>query len=159
MISELQERQNSQQIVVREAVLKDMKAIHELEQMCFDMPWSLESLYEDICENPNTCYLVVEQDGEIVAYGGMWIIIDEAHITNICVHENYRRMGYGTLLMEQLFCWAKKRGAEKMTLEVRVSNEGALKLYGNIGFTVAGVRKKYYANNGEDAFVMWKQGL
>ncbi len=71
--------ENTLDVIVREARLEDLKAIHQLEQMCFDMPWSLESLYEDICENPNTCYLVVEQEGKILAYGGMWIIIDEAH--------------------------------------------------------------------------------
>ena len=100
----------------------------------------------------------LEEQGKLIGYGGMWIILDEAHITNVCVLPEKRRQGYATKLMDELAGIASGLGADNMTLEVRVSNEEALKLYEKCGFHIQGVRKKYYSNNGEDAYIMWKEG-
>ena len=115
-------------------------------------------LYSDICDNEITVYCVIEEQGKLIGYGGMWIILDEAHITNVCVLPEKRRQGYATKLMDELAGIASGLGADNMTLEVRVSNEEALKLYEKCGFHIQGVRKKYYSNNGEDAYIMWKEG-
>lgn len=143
---------------IRKAACADLEQIHTLENICFDIPWSYEMLYEDICVNKGTVYYVVEDDGKIVGYGGMWIILDEAHITNVCIDPEKRRKGYAMLLMKTLCDKAQSLGADNMTLEVRVSNHDALRLYKKCGFSVHGLRKRYYSNNNEDAYIMWREG-
>lgn len=91
----------------------------------------------------------------IVGFAGMWILFDEAHITTIGVHPDYRGLGLGEYLIVELFVEAMKRGAEMMTLEVRVSNDSAQALYQKYGFTRQGLRRRYYSDNGEDAYIMW----
>jgi ribosomal-protein-alanine N-acetyltransferase len=85
----------------------------------------------------------------------MWLILDEAHITNIAVHPGHRRRGVGRLLMETLMKEAVRLNMERMTLEVRVSNKEAISLYKSLGFEEGGIRKGYYSNNREDALIMW----
>lgn len=91
----------------------------------------------------------------IVGFAGMWIMFDEAHITTIGVLPEYRGTGLGELLMVHLFSEAMARGAEWVSLEVRVSNDPAQALYQKYGFTRQGVRRRYYSDNGEDAYIMW----
>jgi ribosomal-protein-alanine N-acetyltransferase len=100
--------------------------------------------------------VVLLEDGKLAAFGGMWIIIGEAHVNNVAVHPDFRGRGYGRLVMKELMRVAY-RAAEitDMTLEVRVTNETALKLYSSMGFSIAGKRKGYYEDNGEDAYIMW----
>jgi ribosomal-protein-alanine N-acetyltransferase len=93
---------------------------------------------------------------KVIGYGGMWLMIDEAHITNVAVHPTYRKMGVGHSILKALTYEASKNGADKMTLEVRVSNRDALSLYTRMGFVAEGIRKRYYSDNDEDAFIMWK---
>ena len=145
-----------EEIRIERADVTCIGEIRELEELCFATPWSIEALYEDICVNKNS-YFVLKADGKIVAYGGMWIIIDEAHITNICVHPDYRARGFGQKLMQHMIRYARSQGVEGMTLEVRVSNAPALHMYNKLGFKLAGRRKKYYSDTGEDAYIMWKQ--
>jgi len=145
-------------IKIRKAVCGDLEQIHTLENICFDVPWSYEMLYEDICTNKGAVYYVVEEEGMIVGYGGMWIILDEAHITNVCISPEKRRNGYAMLLMKKLCDKAESLGADNMTLEVRVSNHDALHLYKKCGFSIHGMRKKYYSNNNENAYIMWREG-
>ena len=91
----------------------------------------------------------------MIGYGGMWLILDEAHITNIAVHPEHRRRGVGRLLMETLMKEAVILKMERMTLEVRVSNKAAISLYKSLGFEEGGIRKGYYSNDREDALIMW----
>ncbi|WP_346979927.1 ribosomal protein S18-alanine N-acetyltransferase [Christensenella minuta] len=144
-------------VVIRRAERGDLEDIHYCENSSFDLPWSYAMLYDDIIENENTVYLVVEKNGHIIGYGGMWIIFDEAHITNVCILPAYRGRGYAYALMQELNRAAKEHGADAMSLEVRVSNRAALKLYKKCGFSIHGIRKRYYSNNGEDAYVMWTE--
>lgn len=95
----------------------------------------------------------------IIGFAGMWILLDEAHITTIGVSPEYRGRGFGELLLLELFDEAMRRGAEWVTLEVRVSNETAQALYGKYGFTRQGVRRRYYSDNGEDAYIMWSPSI
>lgn len=144
-------------INIRLAKNEDLQQISEVENLCFESPWSFDMLYHDICANDLTIYMVAEKDGKIIGYGGMWIIIDEAHITNVCIHPDYRRRGYAKQLMNALAEKSEEMGANSMTLEVRVSNHSAIKLYNGCGFHIQGVRKRYYSNNGEDAYIMWRE--
>ncbi|MEZ4571871.1 MAG: ribosomal protein S18-alanine N-acetyltransferase [Thermomicrobiales bacterium] len=102
---------------------------------------------------------VPQQQDPIVGFAGMWIMFDEAHITTIGVHPDERGNGLGELLLVQLFTEAASRGAEMLTLEVRVSNDSAQALYRKYGFERQGVRRRYYSDNGEDAYIMWSPNI
>ncbi len=143
--------------IIRPAQMADLEEIHFCENACLVPPWTYAMLYDDIIENNHTYYCVVELDGKIIGYGGMWIVIDEAHITNVCILPEYRKRGFAILLMRELMSHAKKCGAISLSLEVRVSNKGAISLYRKCGFSIHGLRKKYYSNDGEDAYVMWTE--
>lgn len=95
----------------------------------------------------------------IIGFAGMWILLDEAHITTIGVSPDYRGRGLGEMLLVELFEEAMRRGAEWVTLEVRVSNDPAQALYTKYGFTRQGIRRRYYSDNGEDAYIMWSPSL
>lgn len=97
----------------------------------------------------------MEFEGSIIGYGGMWTIMDEAHVTNVAVRSAYRGRGFGELLLRELQQKALTYGSTAMTLEVRVSNEIAQNLYRKLGFKPSGLRPKYYTDNQEDALIMW----
>ncbi len=137
---------------------KDVPRIAELEQICFRSPWSERSLYGEL-KNNIAHYSVGEDDGQVIAYGGMWVMFGEAHITNVAVDPAYRGRGYGRRLMLELMQVALRHDAESMTLEVRISNTVAQNLYTSLGFEVAGRRKKYYTDTGEDGLIMWNRKL
>ena len=133
----------------------ELEDISRLEKLCFSLPWSRESLRLEVEENKCARYFTVRANGKVVGYGGMWLILDEAHITNIAVHPDYRNRGFGRMIMQTLMQEASRLGIERMTLEVRVSNRPAIHLYESMGFERGGVRKGYYSNNREDALIMW----
>lgn len=95
----------------------------------------------------------------IIGFAGMWLLLDEAHVTTIGVLPEHRGKGLGELLLVHLFQAAMRRDAEWVTLEVRVSNEAAQSLYTKYGFTRQGVRRGYYSDDGEDAYIMWSPSL
>ncbi|NMC55771.1 MAG: ribosomal protein S18-alanine N-acetyltransferase [Eubacteriaceae bacterium] len=134
---------------------KDIDDICALEHESFTIPWE-RGAFEDEMQNDLAHYTVCELNGKIIAYGGMWLVLDEAHVTNIAVKKEYQHMGIGGKLMEKMFASAKARGAKYMYLEVRKSNNTAYELYKKKGFMVHGVRKEYYPDNLEDAIVMLK---
>lgn len=135
--------------------LDDIPTIVDIERESFSAPWSAEAFRTELAQNLFAKYMIMELDGVIVGYGGMWLIIDEAHITNIAVRTPYRGRGYGELLLRELMKTAHWLGARRMTLEVRVSNEVAQSLYRKMGFYPSGVRPAYYSDNLEDALIMW----
>ena len=137
---------------------RDVSRIAELEKLCFRTPWSEASIAKEL-KNPIAHYYVGETDGVVAAYGGMWVMFGESHITNVAVHPDFRGRGYGRKLMEQLINTALLHKADSMTLEVRISNTVAQNLYTSIGFEVAGRRKKYYQDTGEDGLIMWNRAL
>lgn len=101
----------------------------------------------------------VSTPAPIIGFAGMWILLDEAHVTTIGVSPDYRGRGLGELLLLELFEEAMRRGAEWVTLEVRVSNDPAQALYSKYGFTRQGIRRRYYSDNGEDAYIMWSPSI
>ncbi len=106
-------------------------------------------------------YIVVvnKKTDKVLGFAGMWLIIDECHITNIAVHPNYRKLGIGNILMNKIITICKERNITGITLEVRESNTPAKNLYYKYGFKDSGIRKGYYADNNEDALLMWKTDL
>lgn len=136
---------------------KFLEEIDIIEKSTFKDPWS-KMAYAGEIFNESAYYKVITVENEVVAYGGFHKIFDEAHITNIAVKETFRNRGFGKMLMETLIEEAKELEIFSMTLEVRVSNVNALKLYEKMGFKSAGVRPRYYGD-GEDAFIMWLEDL
>ena len=133
----------------------DLDEVMEVELKSFTVPWSKEAFFNELTKNQFAHYLIVEVDQRVVGYCGVWIIIDEAHITNIALLPEYRGMKLGEALMAKVMEQAREMGALRMTLEVRVSNERAQNLYRKFGFEEGAIRKQYYTDNMEDAIVMW----
>ena len=134
--------------------LGDVDAVWEIEKQSFAVPWSRDAFVKEVTENRCARYLVVREDGVPVAYAGTWLVLDEAHITNIAVREDKRGLGYGELVAQALMQLAADTGIRYMTLEVRRTNRVAQSLYKKLGFVEVGFRKRYYADNNEDALVM-----
>jgi ribosomal-protein-alanine N-acetyltransferase len=133
----------------------DVDAVHAIEAATFAVPWSRQSFVDEMTRNACARYLVAEDgDGQILAYGGAWMICEEAHVTNVAVDAEYRGQGIGRALMQALMEYASNLGAQYLTLEVRRSNQRAQGLYRSLGFVELGVRKHYYEDNGEDALLM-----
>lgn len=145
-------------ISFREMKPEDADAVEEVEKASFAMPWSRKSFWEEAA-NERTYYLLALDDEKVIGYAGTWILDDEAQITNVAVAPAYRGKKVGAGLMENLIGEAKKRGATRMTLEVRPSNTAALALYEKFGFKDCGRRPHYYLDNGEDAVIMWNFDL
>ena len=135
----------------------DVDAVVRLEEASFHTPWTRAD-FEGELKNPLALYLVVLEGEELIAYGGSWIVFDECHITNIAVTPSMRGAGVGTELMREILSAAAARGARSYTLEVRPSNDAAIALYRKFDFIVEGRRKRYYADTGEDALIMWRHG-
>ena len=128
--------------------------IAEIEREAFDTPWTAQ-MFEPELEDENAFYAVgVRGDNEVICYGGFHKVLDEADITNVAVRKDERGKGVGKALMAELIRLAKEAGIARMTLEVKDTNERAVKLYESYGFTVEGIRKRYYANR-FDALLMW----
>ena len=143
---------------IRPMERQDVNRVHEIECACFRSPWSKLALLGEL-RNDVAHYLVMEADGVICGYGGMWVLFEEAHVTNVAILEEYRRQGRGRRLMIAMMEHAAKRGAEKMTLEVREGNLVAQRLYANLGFEQNGYRPNYYADTGEGAKLLWNNNI
>lgn len=141
-------------LTVTEMSLEDIDEVLEVEAQCFKTPWS-KNAFEMELKNMTARYVVAKEDGVVIGYGGIWLIIDEGHITNIAVRENHRGKNVGSRILSALIDICKSRDISSMTLEVRVSNEPAKKLYAKYGFKEAGIRPRYYTDNNEDAMIMW----
>lgn len=140
---------------IRKMIEKDINQIHEIESEAFSVPWTIESIMMEVI-NKRSHYLVIDLDGEIVGYAGLWKIFDEGHINNIAIKKCHRNKGLGRLLMEALIAQSKTHGMMKFTLEVRVSNNQAIKLYEGLGFKEEGIRKEFYNDPKENAIIMWR---
>jgi ribosomal-protein-alanine N-acetyltransferase len=133
-------------------------AILEIEGKSNSAPWSERSFRGEL-DNPQSIFLVALADNKVVGYAGLWIVVDEGHITTVAVSPEHRRNGIGRKLTEEVLSRGIEQGIVCATLEVRASNEAAIKLYEELGFIQAARRKGYYPDNKEDAIVMWKYSL
>lgn len=146
-------------ILLRPLSREDVPQVYAIETQCFATPWSLSSLYTELDGNDCAVYLGAFHNGQMMGYIGMWVIVDEAHMTNLAVAPPYRGHGVGRGLLKALMTLACKAGCTAMTLEVRESNQIAQRLYRSCGFVAAGRRKRYYTDNQEDALIMWCENL
>jgi ribosomal-protein-alanine N-acetyltransferase len=142
-------------MILRRADANDVDRIAEMEKVCFpEEPWSREMVAAEFSGLNPTRYYAAEEDGEIVAYAGIWVIPPEGYITNVAVLPEYRRKGIASAVLRKMIEESLAEGVTDITLEVRVSNVPAIALYKSFGFEEAGIRPKYYQDN-EDALIMW----
>ncbi len=128
----------------------------EIEHEAYPEPWT-RSMFRDELNNKLSYFYVVFAGERIAGYTGFWLVLDEAHITTVVVKKEFRGQGLGRRLMEFILNKAVEVGARIATLEVRISNRRARNLYDSLGFHIAGVRRGYYPQTGEDAIVMFKE--
>jgi len=131
----------------------NVKEVEKLEAECFDTPWSLDSLVEEL-SNPMAIFRVAYLDDTLVGYAGMHHIIDEGYLTNVAVSAAHRRRGVARALLEELIGYGEENDLRTISLEVRPSNEAAISLYRDLDFEDAGRRKDFYRNPTEDALIL-----
>jgi len=160
----------AKKFVVEPMAVSDLGDVMVIERLSFSSPWSERAYRFEIEQNENSVMLVVRPAfpqslwdrirgragvrSPVLGYGGLWLLVDEAHISTIAVHPQWRGKGLGELVMLSLLEQGIKRGMQRSTLEVRVSNEAAQGLYRKLGFASAGRQRRYYSDNNEDAYIM-----
>ncbi len=147
----------------------DIRTVMRIESLSFTTTWPPSAFASELNDNKLAHYFVgrvaapdaaiARQGGEIVAYGGIWVILEDSHITTIAVHPDWRGKKYGEEVLVHLLYQAIDRGASWITLEARESNLVAQNLYRKYGFTIVSTRRAYYSDNGENAVVMWAGNL
>jgi ribosomal-protein-alanine N-acetyltransferase len=147
-------------VIERLSTEGDLDAVVALETASFSTPWTRENLIRELSQSEvSRVYVMLAPGRSLAAFCACWIILDELHINTIAVEAGSRRKGLATRLLRHVFADALAAGALRATLEVRRSNEAALELYTRLGFTIQGVRPRYYSGPEEDALVLWRDGL
>jgi [ribosomal protein S18]-alanine N-acetyltransferase len=140
--------------------LNDLDAVLEIETESFTSPWTREMYLAELQNvGVSFCYLARDEQGIVVGFCSFWRVVDELHINNLAVLPAYRHRGIGTSLLVSVLKEGARLGAHRATLEVRRSNDVARRLYEQLGFSTAGVRRAYYTNPVEDALVLWRERL
>ena len=143
-------------VFYRKMTVADVDRVLKVEEEAFSLPWTRDAFVQEMTTNLHAYYIVAENDqGQIVGFCGMWMIIDESHITNVAVAEQVKGQGIGEGLMREAIRVAREHEVVLMSLEVRVSNTIAQNLYRKLDFQNGGIRKGYYTDNQENALVMW----
>jgi [ribosomal protein S18]-alanine N-acetyltransferase len=146
-------------VVVEPMRLDDIPAVHAIESASFPTPWPPYAFRGELETNRMAHYLVVRAGARVVAYAGIWLMVDEAHVTTFAVLPVYRRRGIGARLLCEVVERSAALGATVVTLEVRLGNAAARRLYQRFGFRPVGVRPRYYSDDGEDALIMTTERL
>ncbi len=146
-------------LLVEPMALDDLAAVHRIERASFSVPWPDDAYRSELQANRLASYLIVRSADDVVAYGGIWLMVDEAHVTTFAVDPAWRRQRVGETLLLALLDVAIARYAHEATLEVRLSNLPARRLYEKYGFRPVGLRPRYYSDNGEDALIMTTEPL
>jgi len=141
-------------VVIDDMTVDDIADVQEIERSSFPVPWPANAFRHELTQNRNARYVVAREEGRAVGYAGLWLMVDEAHITTFAVLPEHRRRRIGERMLQRLFEIAEDMGAEWLTLEVRVSNLAAQRLYEKYDFRRTGVRRRYYSDNNEDALIM-----
>src|SRR2546428_4719730 len=163
-----------QQLVLELMREADVNTVQEIEREIFAAPWPRNAYYRELASRASAHYVVLRQDGmverpdgyriadfdpTIIGYGGMWRMYDEAHVTTIGVRRDLQHRGYGRIIFARLVQAAYDMRAQWVALEVRTSNDNAMRMYQAFGFQVIRPRQGYYTDNGEDAIVMWSDSI
>ena len=143
--------------MIRPMTLSDLDQVCEIEIEAFSHPWSKDDFEIELQSNPYALYFVLIEEELIKAYIGIWLIYEKAQITTIAVRKDFRTQGLSKVLMKFLDAVCIENNVEEISLEVRVSNEKAINLYHRFGFIKKGIRKDYYQDNHEDAYLMVKE--
>jgi [ribosomal protein S18]-alanine N-acetyltransferase len=141
---------------IRPLALADLNAIEQIERRSYTTPWS-RSMFAGELAKPTSLCLGAFEDDQLAGYLIISRYVDAWHVMNIAVAPQFRRRGIATALLQKLFEQTEDGSRRGYTLEVRVSNEGAIKLYERLGFTARGTRRGYYTDNREDALIMWRE--
>jgi [ribosomal protein S18]-alanine N-acetyltransferase len=141
-------------VVVEPMRTDDIPAVHDIERRSFSTPWPSYAFEQELTGNRMARYLVARAGERVVGFAGIWLMVDEAHITTFGVDPDWRRRGIGLQMLFALDELSRSMQARRMTLEVRVSNVSAQALYARFGFSVVGRRQRYYTDDGEDALIM-----
>ena len=139
--------------------LEDISSVHAIERSSFTVPWPDDAYRNELLTNRLASYIVARSGDDVVGFAGLWVMVDEAHITTFAVDPRWRRRGIGERLLLALLELAVARRAREATLEVRLSNVPARRLYEKYGFRPVGIRPRYYSDNGEDALIMTTDAL
>lgn len=142
-------------IDIRPMDLLDLQAVLVVEKNSFTTPWTKKIFEQELTTNEHAHYFVIEREAKIIGYAGLWIVEENAQITSIAIHPEHRRHHFGEKLLKYLMYYALNLGVQRMSLEVRVSNISAQKMYRKFGFIPAGIHENYYEDNEEDAIIMW----
>ena len=146
-------------VAVAPMELVDVPAVHEIERLSFRTPWPAYAFEQELRGNRLARYVVARAGDRVVGFAGVWLMVDDAHVTTFAVHPDWRRQSIGRQLLLELAELSAAIGARRMTLEVRASNEAAQALYRSFGFEMTGRRPRYYTDDGEDALVMTTPAL
>ena len=147
--------------------LNDLPLVDAIEQVSFSSPWSIETFRYELQSNPRSFYWVLRPDPAlatsnlpaILAYGGYWLMGEEAHVVILATHPQWRRQGLAEFLLLRMMEEMRSVGVQEVTLEVRAGNYAAQALYHKLGFEEVGRRKRYYRDNHEDALLLTRFGL
>lgn len=142
--------------MIRKMCVEDLDVILKLEQQLFSSCWTYDMFYQEITSNEFAHLFVYEVEGEIIGYYGLWILFEQAQITTIGIKPSFQGKGFSKVLMDDLIQRAIDVACEFISLEVRISNFKAIQLYKKYGFEVVNIRKNYYQDNYEDAYLMVK---
>lgn len=143
---------------IQEFTEEYIEDVYLVSELSFHVAWSKSEISKEL-NNKLAKYFIAVVDNKAIAFGGMWIIADEANITNIAVHPNYRGEGLGKDILSSMVQYCKDNAVPDMTLEVRSSNIIAQNLYSSFDFKEEGIRKSFYLDNNEDAIIMWKRNI
>ena len=151
---------NLSEITISPMSKDDVESVVQIESEAYGKHhWAKSSFYDEMSNNLAKYYVAKLPDGELVGYAGTWHIIDEGHITTIAVKKEYLRNHIGEAIIQKIIEDCYKNNIKYLTLEVRVSNTPAIKLYEKYGFQSLGTRKGYYQDNNEDALIMWTENI
>ncbi len=150
---------DSRRMAIEPMMPSHLPSVLRIESLSFTTSWPINAFANEIRDNKLAHYYVGRLNGEIVGYGGIWVILEDSHITTIAVHPDSRGLKLGEQMLQRLLDEAIAQGASWITLEVRESNDVAQKLYRKYGFTTVSTRRGYYSDNGENALVMWAGNL
>jgi ribosomal-protein-alanine N-acetyltransferase len=147
-------------IVERFDLERDLDAVMAIEEDSFTNPWTRQMFEWDVRNSEVTrVYVARTPQAAVAAFCSCWLVFDELHIHSLAVRRDHRRQGLASALLRDVLADAVQQGAKRATLEVRRSNEPALKLYEKLGFSVSGTRPNYYSHPEEDALILWLERL
>ena len=151
--------QRPSRFTIQPMATTDITTVTRIERASFTTIWPSDAFYNELSTNKLAHYFVGRYDDRVVAYGGIWVILEDSHVTTLAVDPEYRGRRFGEVLLLRLIDEAIERGAAWITLEVRESNVVAQRLYRKYGFTTVTMRNGYYSDDNESALIMWAGSL